>query len=1119
MSYNTSAYNAKHAFDPAASVFVSANAGTGKTSLLTNRVLALLLSGIDPSKLLCLTYTHAAASEMATRILEKLGKWVMCDDKALALELEHLLSNNPSAHQMAHARGLFAKVLEAPEGVRIQTIHSFCQSLLRRFPIEAGISPHFSLMDSRTEQELLKEARMRLFSRAQSEDAALQNSLNAIASLLSESSFHSLLSEIIKNKRRIRALFSYPDAVVEAQRMVYSLLKLPYGSTLSSLQEKYFTQDETTRNKLRSVCALLLSSSAKTDQNTGQGLAKWLEGQSTIDAYAKLFITTEGKKRDRLFTQKPLTNPSDINLLLGEQERIWNYVCECRALETAQKTTHILHIAESLLALYEKLKSNHAMMDYDDLILTARALLHKPDVAPWVLYKLDGGIDHILIDEAQDTSPEQWDIAQALTEEFFSGVSSKEQDRSLFVVGDEKQSIYSFQGAAPKALGRKEQDFSVRINDAAKSVHKIKLTRSFRSTPEVLAAVDTIFSQDAAKSGLMFSDDKLEHIPHRAGQAGLVELWPLAAPVVDNEEVTTTSKTMLARHIAATIRSWLDEGMMLESQGRPVTAGDIMILIRKRSTLVDYLVRALKRKNIPVAGHDRMKLGENLAVQDLIALAQCLLLPDDDLTLASVLKSPIFNLSEEQLFSLCSGRGKSRLWERLQQESDAFGLLSDLRSKVDFISPYELFVYLLDTLGARKRFVGRMGEEYNDAIDEFLGQALAYERSHTASMQGFIAWLQASDTEIKRDMEQAKGCIRIMTVHGAKGLQAPIVILPDTVDVPRSMDTLLWYDTYEGGLPLWPTSSKTKDEFTEKLNEAQKQDMYAEYRRLLYVALTRAEDRLYITGFQPHQKVSEQSWYHLVEQGIKSIATPFDTPHGQGLRIGKAASFSKASDIQHTPTGHNDVDVTDSNFAFLGKPAPADPLPSQPLVPSRLALEEPAAVSPLSANKLNLFQRGNLIHSLLQYLPQLNKAQRADAAIRLSYPYRHSVSDADIKTCIDDVMRVIDNPQFTFLFSKDALTEVPIAGCVTMNGATVAVAGQIDRLCIGDNSVWIVDYKSNRIRPKNLSDIPVAYTKQMALYHRLLQQIYPDKIIRCALLWTVDASITPLDEVQLSSYI
>ena len=1106
--YVSTAYDAGRAFDPTASVFVSANAGAGKTSLLTNRVLALLLHGVSPSRVLCLTYTHAAASEMANRILEKLGRWVMEGDGDLQAQLAQLTGKPAGSQQLIFARSLFARVLEAPQGLRIQTIHSFCQSLLRQFPLEAAISPHFSLMDARSEQELLNEARLRLFARAQERDPVLQRSLNALAHALSESGFHELLAEIIKNKRRIRSLFAGIDGPRKAEAALWKLLNIPHGSTITSLAESAFIHDDEKRIRLEAICAQLLSSAAASDRKTGQGLDAMLRGGGLRD-YSRIYLTAEGEKLKKLFTQKTLTDPATIALLLDEQEHAFAFAGRCNALETAQRSTHILIVSQALLALYDAMKNHKALMDYDDLILTARSLLQKPGIAPWVLYKLDGGIDHVLVDEAQDTAPEQWDIIEALTQEFFAGDGAKEQDRALFIVGDEKQSIYSFQGADPLALSRKEKLFSRRIDDAGKRLHKIQLLHSFRSTPEILSAVDAIFAHAPARSGLMFGDAALEHIPTRTPR-GCVELWPLTASLEENGESILSSKTRLARQIADTLRQWIDAGNC--------AAGDIMILVRKRTVLVDCLVRALKRKNIPVAGHDRMALGENLAVQDLIALGECLLLPEDDLTLAALLKSPLFGIGESALFALTYNRGDRSLWERLREQGgEHFETLSDLRARADFTPPYELFSYLLETCGGRKRITGRMGDEYNEAIDEFLGQALLYERSHTPSLQGFLHWLTAGDGEIKRDMEQARDCVRIMTVHGAKGLQAPVVILPDTVDVPKSLDTLLWYEGESGAIPLWPASAKRDDDASASSREDKKGAMLAEYRRLLYVALTRAENRLYICGAASKNALSEHSWYHLAATGLAPLATPFDTGTQQGYRLGEAPLPNppphRAGEGTASPSPAQRGRAGVGGFGFLHTPPPPEPTPSHPLVPSRQTQDEPAASSPKDAS---VFLRGKLIHHLLQYLPQAAPPQRERIIHNLAAQYRHGVSPAIVEACVTEALRVIDHPEYGFLFSGDALSEVPVAGSVLLKGESVAVAGQIDRLHIGEREIWIVDYKSNRLPP---ATVPGAYIRQMALYRLLLQRIYPEKTVKCALLWTATAAITHLDEGLMSSYI
>ncbi len=559
--------------------------------------------------------------------------------------------------------------------------------------------------------------------------------------------------------------------------------------------------------------------------------------KSQISDYIAIFLTQKGEPRKKLFKKATIADADLIDTLKAEQERVWRFSDAWKALDAARHTTHMLHVAEALLALYDALKRGRALMDYDDLIMTARDLLERAGMAPWVLFKLDGGIDHILVDEAQDTSPEQWSIIDALTKEFFSGDGRTETERSLFIVGDEKQSIYSFQGADPAALARMQRYFSKAIADAAKPVHHLALTDSYRSTGEVLAAVDAVFAQPAARERADVRRWRAGAYPYAVWASGAG--GNLAADNAFGRGGCHFPGDQAGAHlIAETIRGWLDEGT--------AGSGDIMILVRSRTALVDRLVRALKRYHVPVAGHDRMRLGDNLAVRDLIALGECLLLPDDDLTLAALLKSPIFNVSEEDLFQLAYGRGNKSLWQQLSviARSEAtrypavhlrrrriyprpIALLAgleakrvcprndggiytycptSLRAKADFISPHELYSWLLDTQGARRRFTGRMGEETHDPIDEFLNQTLLYERSHPPSLQGFLHWLNSSDSEIKRDMEQVQGAVRIMTVHGAKGLQAPIVILPDTVEIPKMRDSLLWHEAKDA-LPFWPVSA------------------------------------------------------------------------------------------------------------------------------------------------------------------------------------------------------------------------------------------------------------------------------------------------------------------------
>ncbi|MEQ1789750.1 MAG: double-strand break repair helicase AddA, partial [Rickettsiales bacterium] len=1110
---------------PESCVFVSANAGSGKTSLLANRVLSLLLHGVEPAKILCLTFTNAAAAEMSSRILKALGSWVMADNTELEEQVVKLTGDNPNAALLAHARGLFASVLEAPQGVNIQTIHGFSQSLLRRFPLEAGVSPYFTVMDGRSEQEVLAEARLRLFNHAQKNDSTIQQSLDSLARVVSESSFHKLINEIVDNKQKFRQIFKNFGGITEIEYVLCNKFKISINDTKETLLEKYFIYDDGQLKKLRETLEFLLKSDKDTDIKTATQLEGWLQRPEDklelIDGYVAYFALEDGSGRKRLFTKAALTDDGLIEALLAEQKRICEFGEKLRALNVVYHTMDVSRIAEALLAEYEAIKRAHAWMDYDDLIMTSCDLLTRAGMSPWVLFKLDGGIDHILVDEAQDTSPQQWQIVTALTEEFFAGQGAKEIDRSLFIVGDEKQSIFSFQGANVKELARMQNYFSEVIKAAQKPVHHLSLTNSYRSTEAILQTVDAVFANNETRAGVTSGDNELKHILTRTGHSGVVELWPLIQPSDDEESENTISPTTkLVQHIADTIKIWIENG--------EAKAGEVMILLRTRTVFADRLVRALKKRDIPVAGSDRMKLNDNLAVQDLIALGQVLLLPDDDLTLASCLKSPIFNQSEEDLFTLAYDRGKQSLWQRLRNNpkfSESYELLVELRAKADFIPPFELYSYLLDNCGARARFVGRMGEECADPLDEFMQQALLYERSHPPSLQGFIHWLSNSDSIIKRDMEQARDAVRIMTIHGAKGLQAKIVILPDTVSTPVDKESLLWLDDE---IPIRSVSSKQDNIICKQLRANRQAETFSEYRRLLYVALTRAEDRLYVCGATGKEKISEKSWYHHIKTGMESIATPFETKLGEGLRVGEVASvipaqarlsLSSGAILEREPLLCGDGDTM---FAFLQSPVPAEPSPSKPLVPSRPSGELPASASPFASQAI--YAVGKLIHLLLQYLPMQEVAKREESAKIIARKFASMLSVEVIDKAISDAIFVIDNPKFAFLFGKDALAEVPITGNVLVAGKNITVSGQIDRLYMGNDEVWIIDFKSNQLPPTTQKNIPAAYIRQLALYRLLLQQIAPKKTVYCALLWTANAKLDVLpqallDEWQASSYI
>ncbi|MBM3518884.1 MAG: double-strand break repair helicase AddA, partial [Alphaproteobacteria bacterium] len=766
-------------------------------------------------------------------------------------------------------------------------------------------------------------------------------------------------------------------------------------------------------------------------------------------------------------------------------------------------------------------KRYSARLDYDDLILKARALLLEAGAAAWVLYKLDGGIDHILIDEAQDTSREQWDVVAALAEEFFVGQGACQAGRTIFAVGDPKQSIFSFQRADPAAFARFGAHFGARAAPGA--WRRVALTTSFRSVPAVLRVVDRVFANPAAREGLLQGDDPIGHRSHRRGQAGLVELWaPEAAAEVPQpgewrlpleREEQESAAVRLARRIARTIRGWLDGKEILDSRARPIQHGDIMILVQRRTTtFFEEMVRALKQADISVAGVDRMVLTDHLAVMDLIALGHFLLLPDDDLTLATLLRSPLVGFSEELLAELALGRTAS-LWRTLQRRAAehpdfaaAGAALGGLLAGTDYHPPFELFAQVLSAGGGRERLLGRIGAEAAEPVEEFLARALEYEREHAPSLQGFLHWLETGRAEVRRDLEHGRDEVRLLTVHGAKGLEAPIVFLPDTCRVPRLEDKLLWPEGTD--LVLWPPRKDACDGQSLLVRETAEQRLRSEYRRLLYVALTRAEERLYVCGWNTLQARAPGCWYDLIAPAVREL--------GSEVAGADGAPFWRVAEPRRSAPDHPSGPARETPEtrppAWLGATAPVTPADAR-LTPSRPAGVEPVVRSPLG-RAAPAWRRGVLIHRLLQTLPAMAAGQReAAAAAYLAQP-GHGLRPAEQDEIRRVTLGVLATPDFAPLFGPGSRAEVPLAGRV----AGRVIVGQVDRLAVSGEEVLVIDYKTHRPPPRSVDEVPTIYLQQMAAYQALLGAIHAGRTVRCALLWTEGPLLMPLSADALAPH-
>ncbi|SDG41068.1 DNA helicase/exodeoxyribonuclease V, subunit A [Limimonas halophila] len=1128
------------ASDPDASAWVTASAGTGKTKVLTDRVLNLLLAGTEPERVLCLTFTKAAAAEMRNRLAERLAAWAVASDAELTDWLTALTGETPDASRLRRARELFARVLDTAGGMKIQTIHAFCQTVLARFPLEAGVPPHFQVMDERSAAETLQAARESVLLHAGRGDPRLADALAAVTAHAGESGFDELLGSLLNHRSRLVRLLSREGGVDTVIARIFDHLGVHPEETPDSVRRDGCAPDAgdgPDEAALRLAVEAMKQGTAK-EAGKADGLRAWLDADAARRAerygeHRALFLTQAGEVRSTLLTKAAREVGGAQAAMEAEAERLLRLEARMNAATVAHATTGLLRLGAAVLDAYHARKRAQARMDYDDLVLTARDLLSQPTRAAWVLFKLDNGLDHVLIDEAQDTSPEQWDVVQALTAEFFAGEGAREAGaRSVFAVGDAKQSIYSFQRADPAAFARMHDHFAERARDAEQAWRPVNLQVSFRATDAVLSAVDAVFARPDAAEGVVEGDERLRHDPVRVGHAGRVELWPTVAPAGENEhdpwqppdepEPDAPPATRLARLIAARIAGWVggDPDGWLAARGRQMQAGDVLVLVRRRTAFMGELVRALKQREVPVAGVDRMVLTEQLAVRDLVALGRFLLLPEDDLTLACVLKGPLIALDEDALFALCHGR-KGTLWDALRDRAGeradferAFTRLNELLDRADFVPPHELFARILGAEGGRAAILARLGAEANEAIDEFMQLALAYEREHVPSLEGFLHWLEAGAQEVKREAEHAGNAVRIMTVHGAKGLQAPVVILPDTTQPPEQREKLLWDEAT--GLALWPPKKAYEEAQSTALREAAEASQAREYRRLLYVAMTRAEDRLYVTGWRTNKTPSGTAWYDMVAEGLADVAEPVDFDFtatipdgwtGEGLRLDTPQRAAPKDPKPPRAEGESAGELPD----WARTPPAAEPRPPRPLAPSQQSEREPPVRSPLQPGEADAFQRGRLVHRLLQTLPDLPPDQRGEAADRFLADPAHGLSSGAQRELRDEVLGVVNAPRHAHLFGPGSHAEVPVVGLLD---GREPVSGQVDRLVVTDTAVVIVDYKTNRPPPAHPEEVSEVYRRQLGTYARLLEQVYPRRRVETWLLWTDGPTLMPIEPIK-----
>ncbi|MBB4120944.1 double-strand break repair helicase AddA [Martelella radicis] len=1140
------------ASDPARTVWVSANAGSGKTHVLTQRVVRLLLAGARPSAILCLTYTKAAASEMSNRVFARLAEWAVLPEEDLAAEIAEIEGARPDGLKIAVARRLFAHALETPGGLKIQTIHAFCESLLHRFPLEANVAGHFSVLDDIAAATLLADARRQLLTATASrEDPALSVAFQTVLDIADDSGLEKLLGEIVGARHAIRPFLE------EARRKdgLAARLRVVYGFDADT-DEESIAGEAWPLSGLENLAALVII--ARDDGGSraagfADDLQKAVEAGDAASRFAALesaFLTSAGTPKAEstlVFKSLRVKAPELGEAVLAAAQQVFALRDRLNRFRIFEKTLAALILADRLDTRYEALKQRRGKLDFEDLIARTAALLSRSDAGPWVHYKLDQGIDHILVDEAQDTAPLQWDVVRALSEDFFTGEGARSGLRTMFAVGDEKQSIYSFQGARPERFAAEGRLTEKRVASIAADFSRIGLPLSFRSTASVLSAVDCVFSIPENRKGLSAEGEDTVHVSNRLGHPGNVEAWEMIAPSEAEDEEDWTAPfdatpeqapaAILARRIAHRISQTVGRETIVEKdRERPVRAGDILVLVRKRDAFVNALTRALKSPyDIPVAGADRLKLADHIAVKDLMALGRFAVIPEDDLSLAAIFKSPLLNLSEDDLFAVAARRRPDEhVWSALRRLAaagdetfaEAVATLERIINAARRRTAFDFYADILAREGGRRAFLARLGSEAGDILDEFLNAAKDHEDTGLPGLQSFLDVMETGGLEIKREQDKGRDEVRIMTVHASKGLEAPIVFLVDSGGRPFIASHLSGFRMMEAGLPVWHSSKKEADSGVLADIARREDEAKEEYRRLLYVAMTRAADRLFITGYRGKTEVPD-CWHRIVwsalsadEQGRSEtieVSGPF-AESWPGLlwkeNIPPRAFASKAGSAEQEEALPPLPQALFEPFREAARPAP-------PLSPSQAGLEvedpPPVTASPLFGKPAaNIaLERGRLVHRLMQLLPGFDVSDREDACRRYLSRAALQLPEEAGDAILKNVMSVMSDPELAPVFSSAARAEVSVTGTVRLKAADFTVSGRLDRLAVLEEAVLLVDFKTNRNPPGADDPVPFSHAAQMAVYREILSPLYPEKTVECLLVYTETSSVRRLTSREL----
>lgn len=1126
----------QNASNPQNCVFVCASAGSGKTKILTDRVLRLLLNGISPNKILCLTFTKVAAFEMQHRIHKELSNWSILKEEELQQKIFNLTGINYAKTQILQARTLFNIILDDFEGIKINTIHSFCQNLMTKFPIESDIKPNFQIIDSQTEYNLLLEAKNKLLEAALT-DKILAQKIELISANLNEQSFLEIIFELINKRTDLEITKDNFVNLENLNQFIFKILNIEdlNPDLVEELTKNPQKDPDFKQSDLENLANLAKNNEKSKDPQKGELILNYIKNPNNeaFNDYLSVFLTKKDEPQKRVLTKKTLDSlENSSEIIKKEQNRLLDLIEKLNSFHIANLTTNLLEIADEMLSIYANLKGKNNYLDYNDLITKTSKLLTNTANSDWIKYKLDGAIEHILVDESQDTNNNQWKIIKAISEDFFANQNEESEKKTIFVVGDDKQSIFNFQGAQPKIFGEALKYYQNQLQLINDNIHNISLNNSFRSLKNILKLVDDSFKDPQYKKAIS-PINLVNHSPIRTKGSGKVELWPIININNDKKaqkddfswklsfdpEETHNSKEILAKIIAKKIKSWIKNKRILKSQNRPILAKDIMILLKNRTNnLGNLIVKNLQKEGIAVSGSDRIELVKNIIVQDFIALAKFLLFKEDDLNLAILLKSPLIGISEKLLFELCEEKNNKQisLYTALRNSQATllkkqFIFLEEIREYYAQNSNqiYQLFLHILEVKDKKLAIINHFGKESKKIINQFLTLCLNFEENELSSLENFVTSLENFNLNVKLDINNDFDEVKITTIHSSKGLEANIVILADCAHDNKAKygannDKIIWLNRDDFKIPFWPAGKNNN--LTKAIRENDKQVQYDEYLRLLYVAMTRAKDELYISGFG--KNIADDCWYNIIknggfigaksqESGFKELLNLPDQDFLEDDRIFIIEDENEEEILEKSEEKSTKIQFEIPDF--LNQKVKIERTQNI-IYPSKLDKNSQNNTVNVKDEQINVSKQyniGSIIHKILEIFSNKTPDKKELIEKYLENHHNYIKNEEKIKI-LRQTSNIFNNNKFNFLFEENSESEVPIMA--NLDGQIIS--GKIDKLIIKDNEILIIDYKSDKIKAEEIREKALKYQNQLNLYSKIIAKIYPNKKISSHIIWT-----------------